>query len=379
MLDHNGQEQMIHPDFEELITEIDEFGKNLNFDTSKNFEKGVIDTFKKELLTLKVTKYGLDNIAENVLSEFASDLIPLRWYDPEETPAVIFNIDGLAEYEETKDIIKALMFYKQKGVGLGEVALPFLTKEYSYVTNTSKGIQVDGKHPYGTGEVKGGGSIPATEGKLADSKITELNKQYWGGDKNMPGKKVESMERHFAYTKDWSPEQYKTAWKEYLFELYDLTDDDLIESFTEKWDGCRNKLDPNLTECTNQQSRIKKLQSLNLDYTKKKCTELAKNYVNQIESVGKFFHQTLGWKVIELYYRCKKIQSLILIDPSTWNVCIINDIGAISKLKDYIKVSVVLKKGGDTQSVADGYAVCTIPDVWKNATSESYLVFDKKI
>lgn len=373
------KKSIIHPDFEEFETKIDQFGENLNFDTAKDFEKRAINTFKKELRNLKVVKYQLDNIAEDVLNEFASDLIPSRWYNPNETGAVIFNIDGLSTYKDTKDIIKELMFIKQKGVGLGEVALPFLTKEYSYVTNTSKGIQVDGKHPYGTAEVKGGGSIPATEGKLADSKITHLNKQYWGGDKNMPGKNADSMERHFAYTKDWSPEQYKTAWKEYLFELYGLVDDGLIEFFEEKWNEGRNKLDPNLAECTNQQSRVKKLQSLNLDYTKKKCVELAKNYANQIQSVGKFFHQALGWKVIELYYRCKKITTLILIDPSTWNVCIINDISVISKLKDYIKVSVVLKKGGDTQSVADGYAVCRIPDVWKDATSESYLVFDKKI
>ena len=369
----------IHPDFKEFETKIDQFGENLNFDTAKDFEKRVINTFKKELRNLKVVKYRLDNIAENVLDEFASNLIPSRWYNPNETGAVIFNIDGLSTYEDTKDIIKELMFIKQKGVGLGEVALPFLTKEYSYVTNTSKGIQVDGKHPWGTAEVKGGGSIPATEGKLADSKITQLNKQYWGGDKNMPGRNADSLERHFAYTNDWSPEQYKTAWKEYLFELYGLVDDVLIEFFKEKWSEGRNKLDPNLAECTNQQSRVKKLQSLNLNYTKKKCNELAKSYANQVQSVGKFFHQALGWKVIELYYRCKKIQSLILIDPSTWNICIINDINVISKLKDYIKVSVVLKKGGDTQSVADGYAVCRIPDVWKDATSESYLVFDKKI
>lgn len=122
-------------------------------------------------------------------------------------------IDFIPELKSNKtfvELVKILVNNKAKGVGVGELILALLVRDWKCSSGRSDGEVAGGKRELKNG--KAGGSIKPIDGDLTDKGlIDKLNKKYWNGE--VPGIK-KSHQKHVALV------QSKAQYGKYLGELY---------------------------------------------------------------------------------------------------------------------------------------------------------------
>jgi len=183
-----------------------------------------------------------------------------------------------------------------KGVGAGELALPLILSNYRF-SNESDGM-LDGNKKV---EIKkNGASLKPVKGGLTEKGLVDhLNKKYWNG--TVPGKKKKDLfEKHVAAVKD--PNDYR----QYFEELYV---------------GCD----------------ISKL-----------AEEVMYAYTD-----AKLFNTAVGKFALREYQKIDGWHNIIYIDSETRKVVNICDPNNIDDLN--LNFSPVMRRGKDTQAIADGY------------------------
>lgn len=359
--------------------------KNINESKKKRdtIEQNALETFQSKIINLKIMNADLPNLAENVLSEFKRGLLPAEWFDNKKFRAVIFEINHLVQSKDVnvqaaiKDCILKLFSIKKKGIGAGEVALPLLLKDYQYVNNTSKESSHDGLYEEKTTEVKVGGGYSADKGnkKASDSKLTDLNQKYWGGDK-LPGQGLLSVESHMDFCMNMDSKAYAKNWEMYINDVYNgLLDSVEISKIIseerekiktlydeEKYKMMRNNSKDSVEKITDKRKNFLR-ENYFANLAKKKDIKEASDklyslYKDTISDFGKKLHKTMSLAVIKSYMEQKKMGHLIIGEPEdNFNIAIINDVSVLPEVFKYIKSHVVLIRGKDTQATSDGYAV----------------------
>lgn len=188
-----------------------------------------------------------------------------------------------------------------KGVGAGELALPLVLSNYRF-SNDSDGV-LDGDKKV---EIKKNGASlkPVKTGLTEKGWIDVLNKKYWNG--TVPGKKSAKLfEAHLKTVKD--PQDYAR----YFEELYV---------------GCD---------------------------TKELAQEVMGCYSNSMK-----FNTALGRFALKEYQRVDGWNNIIYIDGDSRKVVNIYDTSDIDDLG--LKFSPVMRRGKDTQAIADGYVNVSI-------------------
>lgn len=183
-----------------------------------------------------------------------------------------------------------------KGVGAGELALPLILANYKF-SNVSDGL-LEGK--YKVELKKDGASLkPVKTGLTEKGLVDELNKKYFDG--TVPGKKSKKLfEKHLASVKN--PMQYKSYFEE-LYVGCDITA--LFEEVSSAYTDANEF-----------------------------CTAVGKFALREYKNVD-------GWN------------NIIYINSDTRKVVNICDPDNIDDLD--LKFSPVMRRGKDTQAIADGY------------------------
>lgn len=191
-----------------------------------------------------------------------------------------------------------------KGVGAGELILPLILSNYKF-SNVSDGHVSIGGKLYKSEIKKDGASLkPVKTGVTQKGLVDQLNAKYWNG--TVPGKKSDKLfEAHVRAVAD--PKDYRNY-------------------FTELYVGCD----------------VKEL-----------ANEVETAYLDPVKfntAVGKFalreYQKVDGWANI-MYINADK--GIVV------NIADVTDVDALN-----LKFSPVLKRGRDTQAIADGYVNVSI-------------------
>lgn len=209
------------------------------------------------------------------------------------------------------ELFRVLLDNNGKGVGAGELALPLILSNYRF-SNTSDGV-FDGNKKV---EIKKGGASlkPVKTGLTEKGLVDELNEKYWKG--TSPGKSGKLFKQHLAKITD--PNTY-------------------AKYFNELYIGCDTK--SLINEVTN---------GAYLDPVKFNT------------AVGKFalreYQKVDGWNNI-IYIDAGDSEAKPTtkagkraLDPEVVNIANVNDIDNLD-----LKFKPVMKRGKDTQAIADGY------------------------
>ena len=196
------------------------------------------------------------------------------------------------------ELFDILLGNNGKGVGAGELALPLIFSKYRY-SNSSDGEFGDDNKKV---EIKkNGASLKPVKTGLTDKGLVDvLNKKYFKG--TVPGKKSKKLfEQHIRSIED--PNVYTGYFKE----LYV---------------GCDT-------------------------------TELSKEVVEGAYKDSKAFNSAVGKFALKQYKRVDNFNNIIYIDVERRKVVNIADVDNIDGL--YLNFSPVMRRGKDTQAIADGY------------------------
>lgn len=187
-----------------------------------------------------------------------------------------------------------------KGVGAGELALPLILNNYRF-SNVSDGEFVFNGEVRKVEIKKDGASLKPVKTGLTNKGLVDiLNKKYFNG--TVPGKKSDKLfENHLQSVKDPS------AYKEYFKELYV---------------GCDT-------------------------------TALAEEVINGAYKDPIAFNTAVGRFALKEYKRVDNFNNIIYIDAEKRKVVNIADVNDIESLQ--LKFSPVMRRGSDTQAIADGY------------------------
>jgi hypothetical protein len=195
------------------------------------------------------------------------------------------------------ELFRILMDNNGKGVGGGELALPLILSNYRF-SNESDGV-FDGDKKV---EIKKNGASlkPVRTGVTDKGLVDQLNAKYWNG--TVPGKKGnELFERHLSTVTD------PTRYADYFRELYV---------------GCDTE-------------------------------SLAKEVIEGAYRDPNKFNTALGKFALREYQKVDGWNNIIYIDSDSWKVVNICDPSSIDSLK--LNFSPVMRRGKDTQAIADGY------------------------
>ena len=198
-------------------------------------------------------------------------------------------------------LFEILMDNNGKGVGAGELALPLVLSDYRF-SNDSDGVFGDNRKV----EIKKNGASlkPIKTGLTPKGLVDELNNRYFQG--TVPGKKKQSLvERHLRTVKDPS------VYREYFAELYP---------------GCD--------------------------------TESLAREVEKVYRDPELFNRAVGRFALREYQRVDGWNNIIYIDSENGRVVNIADPGSVDELG--LRFSPVLRRGSDTQAIADGYVNVSI-------------------
>lgn len=200
------------------------------------------------------------------------------------------------------ELFRILMDNNGKGVGAGELALPLILANYRF-SNESDGV-FDGNKKV---EIKKNGASlkPVKTGLTEKGLVDQLNKKYW--NKTVPGKKSKALfEQHLKTVSNPS------TYAEYFKELYV---------------GCDTQ-------------------------------SLAKEVIEGAYLNPDKFNTAVGKFALREYQKVDGWNNIIYIDAETWKVVNISDPSDIDSLK--LKFSPVMRRGKDTQAIADGYVNVSI-------------------
>lgn len=198
-------------------------------------------------------------------------------------------------------LFEILMDNNGKGVGAGELALPLVLSDYRF-SNESDGVFADNRKV----EIKKNGASlkPIKTGITPKGLVDELNDRYFEG--TVPGKKKQDLvERHLRTVKDPS------VYEEYFSELYPSCD----------------------------------------------VSDLARE-VKQCYTDPEQFNTAVGRFALREYQRVDGWNNIIYIDSDSGRVVNIRDPESIDSLG--LRFSPVLRRGSDTQAIADGYVNVSI-------------------
>lgn len=192
-----------------------------------------------------------------------------------------------------------------KGVGAGELALPLILNNYRF-SNVSDGEFVFDGETRKVEIKKDGASLKPVKTGLTDKGLVDiLNKKYFNG--TVPGKKSAKLfEKHLQSVKD------PNVYKDYFKELYV---------------GCDT-------------------------------TDLAEEVINGAYKDPIAFNTAVGRFALKEYKRVDSFNNIIYIDAEKRKVVNIADVNKIDDLK--LKFSPVMRRGSDTQAIADGYVNVSI-------------------
>ena len=242
----------------------------------------------------------------------ASDTLTLLEDDANLTDSKILNknfrmsLTDLISDKLNKDpifprLFKVLLGNKGKGVGQGELVLPLVLSNYRF-SNESDGVFGDGKKV----ELKDDGASlkPVPTGLTEKGLVDVLNKKYWNG--TVPG--MRDKKKFAAHLKSvTNPSKYA----DYLKELYV---------------GCD---------------------------TKSLAEELMECYTN-----SELFNTALGKFALREYKKVDGWNNIMFIDAETQQVVNIANVDKIDNLG--LKFRPVMRRGKDTQAIADGYVNVSI-------------------
>lgn len=203
---------------------------------------------------------------------------------------------ALREDEIFPKLFKVLIDNKGKGVGVGELALPLIIAGYSF-SNDSDGILTNGAKV----EIKKKGASlkPVKTGLTKKGLVDDLNDKYFNG--TVPGMKM------------------KTKFNKHLNEVTDPTV--YADYFAELYVGCD---------------------------TSELAKEVETVYTDKIAfctAVGKF--------ALKNYKRVDGWNNIMFIDDEKMRLLNIADVDNVEDLG--LRFHPVLRRGGDTQAIADGY------------------------
>ena len=205
-------------------------------------------------------------------------------------------VPSLKDNKTWQSLLPVLVGIKEKGVGVGELVLPFIVPGWSYSNDG------DGFHGGGYRECKNGvgSSIKPIKGGLtAKGLIDKLNKKYWNGV--VPGHRKTFREWLSEFKSDISVST------QYFKELYPKRD--------------VSKLVSNLMKVDTRED----------------------------------FHKVMGRHHLSWYQEVDGWKSILLIHESSLNLINLSDID--ESIFDFnIKMNAVMKRGKGTQAVPDGYS-----------------------
>lgn len=195
------------------------------------------------------------------------------------------------------DLFRILMDNNGKGVGAGELALPLILANYRF-SNESDGV-FDGDKKV---EIKKNGASlkPVKTGLTEKGLVDSLNKTYFNG--TTPGKRSKKLfEQHLASVVD------PNAYADYFKELYV---------------GCD-------------------------------VSTLTKEVVDGAYKDPNTFNTAVGKFALREYQKVDGWNNIIYIDADSWKVVNIADPSDVDSLN--LKFDPVMRRGKDTQAIADGY------------------------
>lgn len=207
------------------------------------------------------------------------------------------------------NLFDVLIENKGKGIGEGELVLPLIIKNYKF-SNVSDGIFNIGQNEYNVEIKKSGASLkPVKTGLTQKGLVDILNNKYFNG--TVPGKTSKKLfEKHLASVSN--PQDYH---------LY----------FRELYVGCDNR---NINDL---------------------CHEVINNNAYQDPLL---FNNALGTFALKEYKKIDDWNNIVFIDVEKRNIVNIFDISSIENLN--IKFKPVMRRGKDTQAIADGYVNASI-------------------
>jgi hypothetical protein len=194
------------------------------------------------------------------------------------------------------ELVKQLILTNGKGVGVGELVLPLLIRDYEF-SNES-----DGRYGDKTSELKNDGASvkPLKTGLTDKGLVDKLNKEYFGGFK--PGARTEKDFQNFLSFVTDPQKQFG----EYFQKLYPTLD----------------------------------------------TTELTENVVKVYQDKEEFIKVVGEWAVKE-YKKTDGWNNLLIINPKNLKVINIfdpNDLNGVN-----LRFTPKFVRGRDTQAIADGY------------------------
>ena len=270
-----------------------------------------VDAFRKDFVAH--VHYGAldlgkgDNYITELLSLMGDDSIlvnPSKISDNFRMSFDEFIPDLLMNNKLFQYLYPIILKAKGKGVGEGELLMPFIIKGYRF-TNQNDG-ECDGKR---IEMKKEGASLKAAKWDATKKGVVdELNNKFFNG--SPPGRKSDKLFAEHIKEAEKNPEAYE----EYFQALYPGVDKRDMKRFTE--------------------------------YMKN-------NYHNKhgvINAIGKL--------VLKEYQKIDKWDTIIMIDSERKIIVGINDVNNIESLG--LKFTPKLARGGDTQAIADGYVNMSI-------------------
>jgi hypothetical protein len=214
--------------------------------------------------------------------------------------------EALKTNKAWQHLMPALVEFKGKGLGVGELYLALVIQDWTFERTDGKG---DGKVAGGIRELKNNGASlkPLTAAMAPPKKFQDhLNATVFEGHRAGP---VTKFEDHLTWIKSKSNAE----------EIY-------LNYFTQLYPG--------------------------RDVTSM-CKALA------VAKDGKEFNMIIGKTVLKWYKEVDKWSSLIIIDQKKMIICNIADVEDLSMFKN-IKFEWKSEREGDTQAIPDGYVNITI-------------------
>lgn len=288
----------------ELLNRVDELLKNRGIVGHRAADRFVSD-FKAYLVYFDALGYGSAETTVSLLED-----------DSNLTDSAILNtnfrctLDDLISPALKADQIFMKVFNividnNGKGVGAGELALPLILSNYRFSNDSDGAFEYKGE----TRKVeikKNGASLKPVKTGLTDKGLVDiLNKKYFKG--TVPGKKdAKLFESHVSSVTD--PKVYK----DYFDELYV---------------GCDTQA-------------------------------LAEEVINGAYKNPTAFNTAVGRFALREYKRVDNFNNIMYIDAEKRKVVNIADVNNVDELS--LKFSPVMRRGRDTQAIADGYVNVSI-------------------
>jgi hypothetical protein len=285
--------------YTDLLNQVDELLQNRGIVGHRAADRFVSD-FKAYLIYFDALGYGS-----------AFETVALLEDDNNLTDSAILNTNfrcklddlispALREDKIFMEIFNIVIDNNGKGVGAGELALPLILSNYRF-SNVS-----DGEFDY-NGETrkveikKNGASLkPVKTGLTPKGLVDDLNDQYFAG--TVPGKKLPKLfEAHLRSVKD------PNVYADYFAKLYV---------------GCDT-------------------------------SELTKEVVGGAYANPKKFNNAVGKFALKEYKRVDNFNNIMYIDADKRIVVNISDVNNTADLN--LTFSPVMRRGKDTQAIADGY------------------------